>query len=150
MFFASLVFNKPLSQVFACLVITKDNYHMQKKEIRRLRLKEWFKDKTLPPKEKSYLSQLMSGRASFGEKAARRIEQTYGMPEGYLDAEYAEQSEVSPPHAGLTSNQLELLQIFSAFPEDEQRQIISELKQKKESMEDLIARWIAAQKCRRA
>ncbi|EPC1590686.1 hypothetical protein ACRXAM_005385, partial [Escherichia coli] len=25
-----------------------------------------------------------------------------------------------------------------------------ELKQKKESMEDLIARWIAAQKCRRA
>ncbi|MGK3404165.1 hypothetical protein ACSLNT_28620, partial [Escherichia coli] len=45
---------------------------MQKKEIRRLRLKEWFKDKTLPPKEKSYLSQLMSGRASFGEKAARR------------------------------------------------------------------------------
>ncbi|ENW0659956.1 hypothetical protein ACFLHF_005117, partial [Escherichia coli] len=26
----------------------------------------------------------------------------------------------------------------------------SELKQKKESMEDLIARWIAAQKCRRA
>lgn len=90
MFFASLVFNKPLSQVFACLVITKDNYHMQK-EIRRLRLKEWFKDKTLPPKEKSYLSQLMSGRASFGEKAARRIEQTYGMPEGYLDAEYAEQ-----------------------------------------------------------
>ncbi|EOT4597534.1 hypothetical protein ACK8QG_005225, partial [Escherichia coli] len=29
-------------------MITKDNYHMQKKEIRRLRLKEWFKDKTLP------------------------------------------------------------------------------------------------------
>ncbi|ENW0797177.1 hypothetical protein ACFLH7_005242, partial [Escherichia coli] len=29
--------------------MTKDNYHMQKKEIRRLRLKEWFKDKTLPP-----------------------------------------------------------------------------------------------------
>lgn len=144
------MFNKPLSQVFACLVITKDNYHMQKKEIRRLRLKEWFKDKTLPPKEKSYLSQLMSGRASFGEKAARRIEQTYGMPEGYLDAEYAEQPGGSPPHAGLTSNQLELLQIFSAFPEDEQRQIISELKQKKESMEALIARWIAAQKCRRA
>nr|8C3L_A Chain A, Phage repressor protein CI [Escherichia coli O157:H7]8C3L_C Chain C, Phage repressor protein CI [Escherichia coli O157:H7] len=61
---------------------------MQKKEIRRLRLKEWFKDKTLPPKEKSYLSQLMSGRASFGEKAARRIEQTYGMPEGYLGSSH--------------------------------------------------------------
>lgn len=72
------------------------------------------------------------------------------MPHGYLDTEYAEQSEVTPPHAGLTDNQLELLQIFSAFPEDEQRQIINELKEKKESMEDLVARWIAAQKCRRA
>lgn len=123
---------------------------MQKKEIRRLRLKEWFKDKTLPPSEKSYLSQLITGKASFGEKAARRLEQTYGMPHGYLDTEYAEQSEVTPPHAGLTDNQLELLQIFSAFPEDEQRQIINELKEKKESMEDLVARWIAAQKCRRA
>lgn len=53
---------------------------METREIRRLRLKEWFKDRTLPPKEKSYLSQLMSGKATFGEKAARRIEQTYGMP----------------------------------------------------------------------
>lgn len=57
---------------------------METKEIRRLRLKEWFKDRTLPPKEKSYLSQLMSGKATFGEKAARRIEQTYGMPGGIL------------------------------------------------------------------
>lgn len=52
---------------------------------RRARLKEWFADKTLPTKEKSYLSQLMGGKASFGEKAARRIESTYGMPVGFLD-----------------------------------------------------------------
>lgn len=52
---------------------------------RRARLKEWFADKTLPTKEKSYLSQLMGGKASFGEKAARRIESTYSMPAGYLD-----------------------------------------------------------------
>ncbi|MDF7658348.1 S24 family peptidase [Erwiniaceae bacterium L1_54_6] len=57
---------------------------------RRIRLRAWFSDKTLPTKEKSYLSQLMGGKASFGEKAARRIEDTYGMPVGYLD----EQAEV--------------------------------------------------------
>lgn len=54
-------------------------------ENRRMRLREWFADRTLPSKEKSYLSQLMTGKASFGEKAARRIEESYGMHSGYLD-----------------------------------------------------------------
>ncbi|MGH2624310.1 MAG: S24 family peptidase [Sphingobacterium sp.] len=54
---------------------------------RRKRLKEWFSDKSIPPKEKSFLSQLMNGKASFGEKAARRIERDYGMPLGFLDAD---------------------------------------------------------------
>lgn len=58
-------------------------------EIRRARLKEWFTDRTLPPKEKSYLSQLMTGKASFGEKSARRLERDYGMPEKYLDQPFA-------------------------------------------------------------
>ncbi|WP_130054858.1 S24 family peptidase [Serratia marcescens] len=58
---------------------------MDMTENRRERLKEWFAGKSLPAKEKSYLSQLMTGKASFGEKAARRIEGTYGMPPGYLD-----------------------------------------------------------------
>jgi transcriptional regulator with XRE-family HTH domain len=57
-------------------------------ENRRARLKEWFSDKTLPKKEKSYLSQLIGGKASFGEKAARRLENTYGMPDGHLDAPF--------------------------------------------------------------
>lgn len=59
---------------------------MSTKETRIARLKEWFSGKTLPANEKSYLSQLMKGSASFGEKAARRLEATYGMPDGYLDS----------------------------------------------------------------
>ncbi|PAU12027.1 hypothetical protein BTQ04_18930 [Escherichia coli] len=126
--------------------MTKDNVCMETKEIRRLRLKEWFKDRTLPPKEKSYLSQLMSGKATFGEKAARRIEQTYGMPGGYLDIEPEDIAESpSSRSIALTPNQLELLQIFSAFPDNEQQEIIKELKNKKEAMEDLVARWLARQ-----
>lgn len=56
-------------------------------DVRRARLREWFATRSLPEKEKSYLSQLMSGKASFGEKAARRLERDYGMGEGYLDNE---------------------------------------------------------------
>lgn len=42
-------------------------------------------DKTIPSKEKSYISQLINGKASFGEKSARRLEHDYCMPEFYLD-----------------------------------------------------------------
>ncbi|EEU9456773.1 Cro/Cl family transcriptional regulator [Escherichia coli] len=45
----------------------------------------------------------------------------------------------------LTPNQLELLQIFSAFPDNEQQEIIKELRNKKEAMEDFVARWLAQQ-----
>ncbi|AKP34689.1 LexA family protein [Yersinia aleksiciae] len=65
---------------------------MDIKDIRRLRLKEWFADKSLPEKEKSYLSQLITGKStSFGEKAARRLESTYGMPVGHLDSAVAQE-----------------------------------------------------------
>ena len=61
---------------------------MEIAEIRRARLKEWFANRSVPENEKSYMSQLMSGKASFGEKAARRIESEYGMGTGYLDRTY--------------------------------------------------------------
>lgn len=54
-------------------------------DIRRARLREWFATRSLPEKEKSYISQLMGGKASFGEKAARRLERDYGIGEGALD-----------------------------------------------------------------
>lgn len=58
---------------------------MKPADIRRQNLKTWFTSRSIPPAEKSYISQLMSGTASFGEKAARRLEDTYGMGLGYLD-----------------------------------------------------------------
>lgn len=56
------------------------------KEIRIENLKKFFEDKTLPTKDKSLLSQLMSGKASFGEKVSRRLEEDYGMGRYYLDS----------------------------------------------------------------
>jgi hypothetical protein len=52
---------------------------------RRQRLSAWLVGKKTPPREKSFFHQLLSGKAPFGEKAARRIEREYGMFPGYLD-----------------------------------------------------------------
>lgn len=52
---------------------------------RRARLRLWFSDRSVPANEKSYISQLMNGKAPFGEKAARRLENDYQMGSGYLD-----------------------------------------------------------------
>lgn len=46
--------------------------------------------------------------------------------------------------------QRELLQAFSAFPEEDQEKMLQEIKDKKKSMEETIARWLAAQKSHRA
>jgi hypothetical protein len=54
-------------------------------DLRRSRLRAWLDTHPTPSREKSYFSQLVNGTASFGEKAARRIEHQYGMAPGYLD-----------------------------------------------------------------
>lgn len=54
-------------------------------KIRSRNLNKWFDTHSVPENEKSYISQLKSGKASFGEKAARRLESTYSMPYLYLD-----------------------------------------------------------------
>jgi hypothetical protein len=54
-------------------------------EIRRQNLRRWLEAHSTPAKERSYFSQLLAGKASFGEKAARRLEKDYAMGEGFLD-----------------------------------------------------------------
>lgn len=63
---------------------------MKISDTRRRRLEEWCSTNQVPPSEKSYFSQLLTGKGSFGERAARRIEQDYGMPVGFLDRGYSE------------------------------------------------------------
>lgn len=58
---------------------------MRNPDHRRGRLKDWLTTHPIPPAEKSYISQLLSGSAPFGEKAANRIEELLGMPTFYLD-----------------------------------------------------------------
>jgi SOS-response transcriptional repressor LexA len=58
---------------------------MDPQQVRRARLRHWLKTNPRPEREKSYFSQLLSGKAAFGEKAARRIERDYQMGRFYLD-----------------------------------------------------------------
>lgn len=62
---------------------------MDIQEKRRTQLRKWVALNGTPAKEKSYFSQLTNANASFGERAARRIEQQYRMGEGYLDSDKA-------------------------------------------------------------
>lgn len=80
----SLVNTKPYSQVNTRLVFPKLG-RMDMPEVRRQRLRLWLATHPVPPKEKSYFSQLLTGTASFGERAARRLEKTYKMGAGFLD-----------------------------------------------------------------
>ena len=99
---------------------------MDTKEIRRKRLAAWFSSRTLPEKEKSYLSQLINGKASFGERAARRIERDYGMAPGYLDEEPMGEEIRSP--RPFDARHEELLDLFDRLKGKSKQEILQMLK----------------------
>lgn len=68
---------------------------MDIKEIRRENLRRWSTEHGVPQSERSYFSQLLSG-ASFGERAARRLEEQYKMGAGYLDRDPGEAVAAAP------------------------------------------------------
>lgn len=100
---------------------------MEITEIRRERLRRWFANKPVPPKEKSYISQLMGRSASFGERAARRLERDYGMGEKYLDQPL---SDSGPQLSPVLSEEQEVLLERWAFLLPEQQSEIRSLMQK--------------------
>lgn len=102
---------------------------MDIREIRRQRLKEWFADKPLPKKEMSYISQLINGKSSFGEKAASRIENEYGMPGGYLSQPYGGQEDTSS--LSVSGKQEEkLLRLFRELPDSEKEHMVKLFEEK--------------------
>jgi hypothetical protein len=99
---------------------------MELKEIRRLQLGLWFKNRAFPEREKSYISQLISGKASFGEKAARRLERDYGMPDKYLDQDTTNRAE-EPVASYRTNSEQQLLEDWRLLLEEDQERITAEI-----------------------
>lgn len=100
---------------------------MDEKEIRRRRLKEWFADGKYPDKDSSYISRVINGK-SIGEKAARRLERDYGMPDKFLDKPY-DVPEVQSVE--LTSRQQKVIDLLDALPDDEIDEFIVKLQERK-------------------
>ena len=116
---------------------------MTTQEIRRRRLKEWFSEKSLPEKEKSYLSQLINGRSSFGERAARRLERDYGMPSGFLDSDTSD-SKSTPPSLVLSEEELKLITFFRGFPDSAKKEALIEFESKFNKYNELFKELLAS------
>lgn len=99
---------------------------MELKDIRRKQLGLWYKDRQLPEREKSYISQLINGKASFGEKAARRLERDYDMPHKYLDEETVSKAQEPAAHYRSISEQ-QLLDDWRLLLEEDQQRITAEI-----------------------
>lgn len=115
---------------------------MDIKDIRQRRLKEWFQDRAIPQKESSYISQLIKGRASFGEKAARRLESTYEMPELFLDTPYDD----GKPEQSLLDMDfrvLKLIELAKALPDSEVDDFIKQMEDKKRFYDERIEEYFA-------
>ncbi|EAW1173097.1 hypothetical protein S922_16005 [Salmonella enterica subsp. enterica] len=116
---------------------------MDIKEIRQRRLKDWFESRTVPQKESSYISQLIGGRASFGEKAARRLEGTYEMPELYLDQPYEEDTVPANSLLDLDFRLLKLIELAKALPDSEVDDIITKMEEKKKFYDKRLDEYFA-------
>lgn len=116
---------------------------MEIKEIRRKRLKEWFADGKYPEKDSSYISQVINGKA-IGEKAARRLERDYEMPEMFLDKPYdvQESSEV----VALTHRQRKVVDLLDALPDDEVDEFIIKLQERKAFYDRRLRDYLAKNK----
>ncbi len=116
---------------------------MDIKEIRQQRLKEWFENRTVPREESSYISQLIGGRASFGEKAARRLEGTYDMPEMYLDEPYEVEQTSSQTLLDLDFRLIKLLELAKALPDSEIDDFIKAMEDRKRFYDQRVEEYFA-------
>lgn len=119
---------------------------MDIKDIRKQRLTEWFENRPIPREESSYISQLIKGRASFGERAARRLETTYEMPDHYLDEPYDDEEPEQPIGIkDMDFRQLKLVELSKALPDSEVDDIILMMEEKKKfyeaRVEELFAKY---------
>ncbi|EMM0378113.1 helix-turn-helix domain-containing protein [Pluralibacter gergoviae] len=93
----------------------------------------------------------VKGKASPSMENIDRLVDVTGYPSHWFMLPPEDDDQQSAPlPAKMSETERELLLIFGAFPEDDQRQMLQEMKDKKESMDKTVERWLAAQKGRRA
>ena len=116
---------------------------MDIKEIRQRRLKEWFESRTVPQRESSYISQLIGGKASFGEKAARRLEGTYEMPAMYLDEPFEDEGSAVAQLLDMDFRTLKMIELIKALPDSEVDEILKLMEEKKKFYDKRVEEYFA-------
>ncbi len=92
--------------------------------------------------EANYVSQLINRWCSFGEKAARELEKSIGLPEGWFDFKEEQDikfnlrvDEINPlPYkktSQLTPREIAILNLFNALPKSEQEAFFENLEKTK-------------------
>jgi hypothetical protein len=105
---------------------------MKVTDIRRERLRAWFADRPVPEREKSFVSQLVTGKCSFGEKAARRLEVDLKMPDLYLDGRdintaKQERAAYNSKSCDMSQEEHELLKSYRGVSRQEQLMVLKML-----------------------
>lgn len=121
---------------------------MNIKETRKAQLRRWVAINGTPVAEKSYFSQVVTEDTSFGEKAARRLEEQYHMGAMFLDTPGAPVLQVEshrqrnrstplPNRESINPDDLiELISLFSRATEDMRLAILDVARESDEAISD--------------
>lgn len=91
--------------------------------------------------------QWLIGKAAPNPVNLDKLTEITGYPSYWFMLPPEETDQISTPDAmRIGPTQRALLRVFNAFPKEEQEKILKEMTEKKETMEELVARWIKAQK----
>lgn len=93
----------------------------------------------------------MAGKVSPNPENLDKLSEVTGHPPYWFMLPPDEGDQVvTPDTMKLGPMQLDLLKTFNAFPEEDQQEMLYEMKERKETMDKTVARWLAAQKGNKA
>ncbi|HFF8540678.1 TPA: helix-turn-helix domain-containing protein [Raoultella ornithinolytica] len=97
------------------------------------------------------VQQWVNGKSTPKPTSIDKLVEVTGHPPYWFMLPPDEGDQVVTPNAmKLGPMQLDLLKTFNAFPEEDQQQMLYEMKERKETMDKTVARWLAAQKGNKA
>ncbi|HCD6082556.1 TPA: hypothetical protein NDT63_003511, partial [Enterobacter asburiae] len=104
-------------------------------------------DKKLPPKDASFISQVIGGKF-IGEKAARRLERDHGLPDLFLDTPYEEPGSdpIEPKHSqsdkALPEKLLRLQKCLEILPNEDADALLDEFLERAEERKKYFERLL--------
>lgn len=93
----------------------------------------------------------VKGKTSPSMENIDKLTDITGLPPFWFMLPPDEQDQISVPESmSLGPEQLEFIRILNSFPKQDQEEIIKEIREKKEKMDEIVARWIEAREGKKA